>query len=148
MPIGRKSIGYKWVFKLKSSASGEPPRYKARLCAKGFYQKAGVDYDEIFAPVVRYESIRTLLAIAAHYDLEIAQFGVKTVFLNGELREEIYMDVSERVTTYNKDDKCKLLKSVYGLKQASRQWNIKFDKFLKCFNFSPSSADLCLSWLY
>lgn len=145
MPIGKTSTGFKWVSKLKNGTSGVPPRYKACLCAKSFSQKAGIDYNKIFALVVRYESICTLLAIAAQYNLEIAQFDVKTAFLNGELDEDIYMDVPEGVTVCNKGDKCKLLKSIYGLKQAlTGQWNIKFDKFLKCFNFSPSSADPCV----
>lgn len=84
------------------------------------------------------------LAIATRHDLEMAQFDVKTAFLNGELQEEIYMDIPEGVVSSNKNQVCKLNKSLYGLKQASRQWNIKFDYFLKNFNFEPSSADPCV----
>lgn len=78
LPRGRKTIGYKWVFKVKTSSSGEAVQYKARLCAQGFSQKAGLDYNEIFSPVVRYDSVRTLLSVAAVNNLEIYQFDIKT----------------------------------------------------------------------
>jgi len=119
-------------------------KYKARLCAKGFTQKQGVDYQEVFAPVARYDSIRTMLAIAAQKNMEIGQFDVKTAFLNGDLTEEIYMQVPEGVITKYKDKVCRLRKSLYGLKQASQSWNCKFDSFLKHFQFVPSKADACV----
>lgn len=143
LPQNRTTVKCKWVFKVKNS-SNSSPRYKARLCAKGFTQRAGIDYDEVFSPVVRYESIRTLLAIAAEHDLEMAQFDVKTAFLNSELKEEIYMDVPKGVISKDKNHVCRLLRSLYGLKQASREWNVKFDSFLRKFNFIPSSADPCV----
>jgi len=85
------------VFKVKGTSSEDNLRYKARLCAKGFTQKPGIDYQEIFSPVVRYESIRTLLAMAAERDLKIEQFDIKTAFLHGDLHEEIYMDIPEGI---------------------------------------------------
>lgn len=134
LPDGKATIGCRWVFKIKDSNPEEEPRYKdARFCAKGFSQKAGIDYKEIFAPVVRYESIRTLLAIAAECNLELKQFDVKTAFLHGELCEDIYMDISNGLEVAKSGQVLKLLKSLYRLKQASHQWNNKFDSFLKYY---------------
>lgn len=93
LPEGKTALGCRWVFKIKDSNSDEKLRYKARLCTKGSSQKPGIDYKEIFAPMVRYESIWTLLAIAVERKLETEQFDVKTAFLHGELSEEIYMEV-------------------------------------------------------
>lgn len=143
LPKGKSTIGCKWVFRFKQNSPVDDLRYKARLCAKGFTQKPGFDYKEIFSPVARYESVRTLLAIAAERDLEIEQFDVKTAFLYGDLTEEIYMDVPEGVVA-DKNQVCRLQRSLYGLKQASRQWNSKFDSFLKDFSFAQSSADPCV----
>lgn len=134
LPRGRSTIGYKWVFKIKGTASENNLRYKARLCVTGFTQKPGIDYEEVFSPVVQYESMRTLLAMAAERNLEIEQFNIKTAFLYGDLNEEIYMDASEGINAVE-GQACRLQRSLYGLKQASRQWNSKFDSFLKTFNF-------------
>lgn len=110
-------------------AEGTRYRHKARLVAKGFSQRAGIDYTDVYAPVVRYESVRILMAVTAANKLHLRQFDVKTAFLHGDLDEEIYMDQpagfddgSGRV--------CRLLKGIYGLKQAPRQWNKKFNDFL------------------
>jgi len=144
LPEGRKTIESKWVFKKKYVAHTNTHKYKARLCAKGFTQKQRIDYQEVFAPVARYDSIRMMLAIAAQKKMEIGQFDVKTAFLNGDLTEEIYMRVPEGVKTKYKDKVCRLRKSLYGLKQASRSWNCKFDSFLKHFQFVPNKADACV----
>ncbi|CAL8988191.1 unnamed protein product, partial [Prunus brigantina] len=91
-PQGIVPIGNKWIFKRKMGSDGKVETYKARLVAKGYKQREGIDYEETFSPVAMIKSIRILLAIAAHYDYEIWQMDVKTAFLNGHLREELYMD--------------------------------------------------------
>lgn len=141
-PKGVNIVGCKWVFKLKPGSNGSV--FKARLVAKGFSQREGVDFSETFAPVVRYDSIRTILSVAAIEDWEIMQFDVKTAFLYGNLDTSIYMEVPKGVSVNDKNIVCRLKKSLYGLKQASRVWNEKFTKFLKDFNMLQSQSDGCV----
>lgn len=141
-PDDRNIVGCKWVFKLKE-APGEEVKFKARLVAKGYSQCEGIDYTETFSPVVRYDSVRVMLALAANFDMEIAQFDVKTAFLNGDLTEEIYMQIPEGIPG-NENKVCRLRKSLYGLKQASRAWNSKFVDFLEDCNMKQSYADPCV----
>ena len=145
-PKDRKVVGSKWVFKRKQGTLGnEAPRYKARLVAKGFSQKEGVDYNEIFSPVVKHSSIRLLLAFVAHEDLELDQLDVKTAFLHGELDELIYMQPPEGFGEGIKDGQvCLLKKSLYGLKQSPRQWYKRFDKYMLDIGFNRSSHDGCV----
>ena len=91
LPNDRQAIENKWIFKKKTDADGNVTVYKARLVAKGFRQVQGVDYDETFSPVAMLKSIRIMLAIAAFYDYEISQMDVEVAFLNGFLKEELYM---------------------------------------------------------
>lgn len=118
-----------WVFKIKRRTDGSIERHKSRLVAKGYSQRPGIDYKETFSPVIRLESVRILLAIVARDDLEMIHFDVKTAFLYGDLREDIYM---RQPRGYEKDGNlvCKLQKSLYGLKQAPREWNRCFMSFL------------------
>ena len=145
LPKGRTAIGCKWTLKQKFKANGDIDRYKARLCAKGYTQKSGIDYKETFAPVAKFASIRTLLAIAAFYDLEIHQMDVKTAFLNGDLEEDIYMIQPEGFVVKGKEHLyCKLKKALYGLKQASRAWYEKMDQALIDIGFNRLQADACV----
>lgn len=120
-----------WVFKRKDaiSESGEHhTKYKARLVGRGFQQVHGIDYEETFAPVVKFTTQRMFLAIVAMLDLGLHQMDVKTAFLNGDLNEEIFMEQREGfVDPEHAEYVCKLLKALYGLKQANRRWNAKID---------------------
>ncbi|KAJ9562866.1 hypothetical protein OSB04_008026 [Centaurea solstitialis] len=145
LPKAAKAVANKWVFKTKLDQNGNVERYKARLVAKGFTQKEGVDYKETFSPVSRKESLRIVLALVAHFDLELHQMDVKTAFLNGDLYEDVYMSQPEGFKEKGKEHLvCKLKKSIYGLKQASRQWYLKFDEVMKRFNFTKNSVDQCI----
>ncbi|MCP4341995.1 MAG: hypothetical protein GY799_24700, partial [Desulfobulbaceae bacterium] len=111
----------KWTYKLKKDAEGKVQRYKARLVARGFSQTPGTDFSEIYSPVARNTSIRTLLAIANHEDFEIDQIDIETAFLHGDLAEEIYMEQPKGFEKKGKDGEklvCKLKRSLYGLKQS------------------------------
>jgi hypothetical protein len=143
LPPGKNLVGSKWVFKVKENADGTIERYKARLVAQGFSQKFGIDYEDTFAPVVKYTSIRTILAIAAKRDMEIHHMDVKTAFLNSELKEDIYMRPPPGFET--KDGTVfKLKKALYGLKQSSREWYKLLADFLCSLGFKQSNADSCI----
>ena len=149
LPEGRKTVGSKWVFKRKHDADGKVERHKARLVAQGFTQKIGIDYDETFCPVVRFESIRTIIALAAKNNLQLHQLDITTAFLNGKLQEDIYMKQPEGFEIKGKEHMvCKLKKSIYGLKQSPRCWNQALDKDLKKIGFKPSGNDPCIYTLY
>ncbi|CAI7871029.1 unnamed protein product [Closterium sp. NIES-53] len=146
LPEGRKAITSKWLFKIKSDADGKIERYKSRLVAKGYQQKEKVDYKELFAPVVKPTTLRTLLAGAAIKGWVVKQMDVTTAFLNGVLEEEIFMaqpegfdDGSGRVL--------RLKKAFYGLKKAPRLWYLKLRGVLEEIGFTPSTADHSLFML-
>ncbi|PKI67162.1 hypothetical protein CRG98_012411 [Punica granatum] len=128
LPQGLKPIGCKWVFKRKNNPIGGSPTFKARLVAKGFRQNKGLYYFDTYAPVARMTSIRVLMALASIHKLHVHQMDVKTTFLNGDLEEEVYMEQPEGFVLLGNEHKvCKLIKSLYGLKQALKQWHEKFD---------------------
>ncbi|MCV5002720.1 reverse transcriptase domain-containing protein, partial [Escherichia coli] len=113
--------------------------------AKGYTQKEGIDYEETFSPVAMLKSIRILLSIAASLDYEIWQVDVKTAFLNGYLEEEIYISQPDGFIKEGQEQKvCKLLKSIYGLKQASRSWNLRFDETIKTYGFEQNIDEPCV----
>jgi hypothetical protein len=145
LPKGRKPVSCKWVFKVKYGNDGQIDRFKGRLVARGFVQEYGIDYDETYSPVVRFTSIRTLLAFAAERKMMIHQMDVVTAFLNGILEEEIYMEQPEGYTKPGEEDLvCKLKKSLYGLKQAPRCWNRAFTEYMQHMGFKQSNADQCV----
>ena len=122
LPKGKKALKNKWVYRVKTEENSSHPRYKARLVVKGFSQKKGIDFDEIFSLVVKMSSIRVVLGMAASMDLEVEQLDVKAAFLHGDLEEEIYMEQPEGFMVAGKEHQvCRLKKSLYGLKQAPRQ---------------------------
>lgn len=117
LPNGKRALKNKWVFRIKHEEHGVHPRFKAILVVKGFSQKKGIDFDEIFSPVVKMTSIHTVLRLAASLNLENEQMDVKIAFLHGDLEEEIYMKQPEGFKVKGKKDYvCKLKKSLYGLK--------------------------------
>jgi hypothetical protein len=143
--VGVRLVECKWIFKKKIDMDGNVHIHKARLVVKGFKQIQGVDYDETFFPIATLKSIRILLAIATFYDYEIWQMDVKTAFLNGNLSEDVYMIQSKGfVDPKNARKMCKFQKSIYGLKQASRSWNIHFDKVVKGFDFIKNEEEPCV----
>ncbi|KAH0609220.1 uncharacterized protein H6S33_001448 [Morchella sextelata] len=141
-PSNRAVVKGKWVFKVKHNADGTIERYKARYVAKGFTQVQYQDYDETFAPVARYDSLRLLLALAAHNGWIPQQMDVKSAFLYGVLKEEIYMELPEG---YRQDNKvCKLRKCIYGLKQSPREWYACLADSLQRKGFVPAKFDPCV----
>ena len=144
-PSGVKAIGYKWIYKRKKGPDGKVETFKARLVAKGYTQKEGIDYEETFSPVAMLKSIRILLAVAAYHDYEIWQMDVKTAFLNGDLTEDIYMQQPQGFIAAGQETMvCKLNRSIYGLKQASRSWNIRFNSAVKSFDFEQNPDEPCV----
>jgi hypothetical protein len=141
---GVRPVDCKWIFKKKLDMGGNVHIYKARLVAKGFRQIQGVDYEETFSPVAMLKSVRILQTIVAYYDYEIWQMDVKTAFLNGHLSEDVYMTQPEGFVDPQKAGKiCKLQMSIYGLKQASQSWNIRFDEVVKGFGFIKNEEEPC-----
>src|SRR6187551_1925725 len=148
-PYGCKPVGCKWVFKKKLRPDGTIEKYKARLVAKGYTQKEGEDLFDTYSPVARLTTIRVLLSLAASHGLIVHQMDVKTAFLNGELEEEIYMDQPDGFAVEGQEGMvCRLVKSLYGFKQAPKQWHEKFDKTLTSVGFVVNEADKCVYYHY
>ena len=137
-------IKNRWVFSKKFDKDGKVSRYKARLVAKGFTQRKGLDYNETWSPVVKFTSLRLLMAICARFGLESFQDDVPTAFLKGILKETIWMEQPEGYKTDDLDALCFLQKTLYGLKQSPREWNEVLQKFLVNYGFFQSIADPCI----
>eukprot|EP00253_Pinus_taeda_P002353 PITA_02353 len=145
LPAGKKPISYQWVYKVKYKANGTLDKYKARLVARGFSQKEGIDYEETFAPTAKMSTIRLVLALAAQFNWKVHQMDVKSAFLNGDLQGEVYMMQPPGFKVVSQEQKvCRLVKALYGLKQAPRAWYMKIDQYLTNHGFqrSPSDANL------
>ena len=131
--------------KAQRTVDGDVDRYKARLVAQGYSQRRGLDYKEVFSPVARYSSIRTLLTLANAQDLEPPHMDVKNAFLNGSIEHDIYMSQPEGYIDPKHPGKvCKLKKSIYGLKQSARCWNQTLDSSLRSHGYRKSGADSCI----
>jgi hypothetical protein len=139
LPVGKKPIGLKWVFKLKRITDGNMLKHKVRLVAKGYVQWPGIDFDEVFAPVARLDSVRLLLAVATQKKWEVHHMDVKTAFLNSELGEEVYVaQPSGFINTGESSKVLRVHKALYGLRQAPHVWNIKLDEVLTSLGFERS----------
>eukprot|EP00252_Welwitschia_mirabilis_P018673 TRINITY_DN4156_c0_g1_i5.p1 TRINITY_DN4156_c0_g1~~TRINITY_DN4156_c0_g1_i5.p1 ORF type:complete len:1283 (+),score=262.04 TRINITY_DN4156_c0_g1_i5:125-3973(+) len=142
LPPGKRALKNRWIYRLKQETNGAK-RYRARMVVKGFAQQKGIDFNEIFSPVVKHTSIRIILAMVACMNLELEQLDIKTAFLHGDLQEEIYMEQPEGFGN-GKDLVCRLKRSLYGLKQAPRQWYKKFDTFMIEQKYERCKVDHCV----
>ncbi|KAK2372557.1 putative mitochondrial protein [Trifolium repens] len=142
LPSDKKAIDVKWVYKAKQNPEGKIIKYKARLVAKGFLQRQGLDYDEVFSPVARHETIRLVIALACSRRWPLFHLDVKSAFLNGPLEEDVYVKQPPGFELKGKEDKVlKLHKALYGLKQAPRAWNKRIDNFLVMQGFRKCSVE-------
>jgi hypothetical protein len=142
LPGNKKAIGVKWVYKTKKNAKGEVQRFKARLVTKGYKQREGIDYGEVFAPVARLETIRLMISLPAQHRWKIYQLDVKLAFLNGFLEEEIYVEQPlGYIEAENESKVYKLKKALYGLKQAPRAWNTRIDRYFQDNGFEKCSYE-------
>ena len=140
-PENRKVISCKWVYRIKRDSKGNINRYKARLVARGFTQVYGLDYMDTYAPVTRLETIRLLCALAVKRDWEVRHVDVKTAYLNGDLDEEIFMEIPEGYNEGLEGKVILLRKAIYGLRQAGRQWYRKLKEALKKFGLKQTASD-------
>ena len=144
LPKGKKAISTRWVTKIKLDENNQPIRWKARFVVRGFSQIPGVDYNLTQSPVASWKSIRMIMSITAREDHELFQYDYDTAFLNAQLEEDIYVQQPEGYHVGGPDMVWKLNKAMYGLKQASREWNKTADSFMKRLGFKPLVSDPCV----
>lgn len=144
-PKFKKVLSNRWVFKIKRKQDSSIDKYKARLVVRGCEQKQGMDYEEIFAPVARYETIRAFLAGCVQEEMYVHQMDVVTAYIQGDLSDEIYMEQPEAFEVQGQESKvCKLKRPFYGLKQAGRCWYAKLDTYLKSIDMINNDIDPCV----
>ena len=143
-PEDANLISTKWVFTLKFNPDGTLERFKARIVARGFTQQYGIDYTETFAPTVRMATLRAFMAVVACEDLECRQYDIKNAFTESKLREELWMKFPQGVKNTKPGTALRLLRSLYGLKQSARDWNLLMKEELLKMGFNQSRADPCL----
>jgi hypothetical protein len=143
-PEGVKPVSMKWVYKIKRDADGNVERYKSRLVAKGFMQREGIDFEEVYAPASKHTTMRALLATVAACDFELDQLDVKTALLNGKLEEKIYMRQPQGYEQGGPNTVCRLRRTLYGLRQAPRAWHMRLKEELELLGFKASEADAAL----
>ena len=142
LPKNKVPIGCKWLYKSKFNVDGSIDKHKARLVAKGYSQKEGIDYEDTFAPIAKMNKIRIMIALAKKYNWKMHQLDVKSAFLNGELKEEVYLVQPEGFVKQGQEHLvCRLKKALYGLKQAPRSWYVKIDSFFYEKDFMRSKND-------
>jgi len=145
LPTMTNIIPVKWVFKIKTDETGAIAKYKARITPKGFKQKHGVDYFEVFANTGKYKTLRVLLSIAARRDMELVQLDVPQAFTQAELEEDVYMEMPQGFEV--KEMVCHLKKSLYGLKQSPRNWYLLISAFIReSLGFHATVSDPCIFW--
>jgi hypothetical protein len=141
-PKSKDVLSSKWIYKIKHAADESIEKHKARFVARGFFEKEGIDYEETFAPVARYTSIRTIIALATKMKWKLHQMDVKTTFLNGVIEEEVYIEQPQGFGVEDrKTHVCRLKKALYRLKQAPRAWYGRIDSFLMSLGFTESKDD-------
>jgi hypothetical protein len=144
LPNGSKAIKSRWVFKVKLDNENKPDRYKARIVAKGFQQIHGIDYNETFAPVVKFKSIKMFLSLVSKFNLELKQLDFETAFLNADLAETVYMEQPDGFRNGESNMVWKLNKALYGLKQSPHEWNQDLHNYLISLNYIQLKCDTCV----
>ncbi|CAL8151053.1 unnamed protein product [Prunus armeniaca] len=144
LPPSKHPIGCRWVYKIKHNSDGSIEQYKAQLVAKGYTRTKGVDFHDTFSPIAKLVTIRSLLALVAASSWPLHQLDVHNVFLHGNIHEEIYMTPPPGLQRQGENLVCRLHKSLYGLKQASRLWFAKFSEAIQAAGFTQSKADYSL----
>jgi len=145
LPEDKKTIGCKWMYKVKHNANGSMSRYKVRLVAKGYAQTYGIDYEETYSLIAKMTTVRAIIVMATTKGWSLHQMDVKNVFLHGDLHEKVYMEQPPSyVDQTHPNLVCRLKKTLYGLKQAPRAWLDKIGQYLVISGFQTSNADFSL----